>query len=110
MSGSSQQDSTSRGDEIWSVLIHVERFLWGWYEGSNQWRLMVAIKRLWVVVLVHRSFWGDRRVVGRSIIVGRRIFSIVGGLDYVDDRIRGFVWRRLVWLGRCLLHRLRMLV
>lgn len=77
--------------------------------GSSQWRLIVAIKRLWVVVLVHRSFWGDRRAVGRSMIVGRRIFSIVGGLDYVGGRIRGCVWRQLVWLGQCLLHRLRML-
>lgn len=70
---------------------------------------MAAIKRLWVVVLVHRSFWGDRRAVGRSMIVGRRIFSIVRGLGYVSGRTHGFVWRRLVWLGQCLLHRPKML-
>lgn len=29
ISGSSQQDRTSREDEIWSVLIHWVRFLWG---------------------------------------------------------------------------------
>ena len=29
ISGSNQQDRTSRGDEIWSVLIHWVRFLWG---------------------------------------------------------------------------------
>lgn len=36
-----------------------------------------------MVVLVHRNFGGDSRAVGRSMIVGRIIFSIVGGLGYV---------------------------
>lgn len=27
--GSNQQDSTSRGDEIWSMFVHWVRFLWG---------------------------------------------------------------------------------
>ena len=31
------------------------------------------------MVLVHKSFGGDSRVVGSSMIVGRMIFSIVGG-------------------------------
>lgn len=48
------------------------------------------------MVFVHRDFWGDRRAMGRSIIVGRRTFSIVGGLGCVDDRTRGFVRRQLV--------------
>lgn len=62
------------------------------------------------MVFVHRNFWGDRRAVGRSMIVGRIIFSIVGGLGYVGGRSRGFVWRLPVLLVLCLLHRLRMLV
>lgn len=45
--------------------------------GVNHCRLMKAIRRLCVVVLDHRNFWGDRRVTGRSIIVGSRTFSIV---------------------------------
>lgn len=40
---------------------------------------MRAIKRLCEVVLVHRNFVGDKRAVGRSMIVGIMIFSIVGG-------------------------------
>lgn len=31
------------------------------------------------MVLVHMDFAGDRRVIGRSMVVGRMIFSIVGG-------------------------------
>lgn len=44
-----------------------------------------------MVMLVHKSFWGDNRAVGSSIIVGRRIFSIVRDLSCGGDRIRGFV-------------------
>lgn len=29
MSGSSQQERTSRGDEIWSIPVHGVRFLYG---------------------------------------------------------------------------------
>lgn len=68
------------------------------------------IKRLWAVVLVHRNFCRDRRVVGRSMIVGRMIFNIVGGLGCVSGQNCEFVWRLLVLLGPYLLHRLRMLV
>lgn len=39
----------------------------------------MAISRLCVVVFVQRCLRGDRRVRGRSIIVGIRIFSIVVG-------------------------------
>lgn len=42
------------------------------------------------MVLVHRNFCGDRRVVGKSIIVGRMIFSIVAGLGCVGDLSHGF--------------------
>lgn len=39
----------------------------------------MAISRLCAVMLVHRCLHGDRKVRGRSIIVGMMIFSIVGG-------------------------------
>ena len=29
MRGSSQQESTSRGEEIWSIPVHWVRFVWG---------------------------------------------------------------------------------
>lgn len=63
---------------------------------------------LCVVVLVHRSFGGDRRVVGRSMIVGMIIFSIVGGLGCVSGQSRGFGLRLLVWLDLHLLRRQKM--
>lgn len=72
-------------------------------------RLREAINRLYAVVFVHRSFGGDRRVTGRSMIVGMMIFSIVVGLGCADGRNRGFVWMPLVLLGLCLLRRLRRL-
>lgn len=40
---------------------------------------MVAISRLYVVVLVHRCLRGERRVSGSSIMVGIMTFSIVVG-------------------------------
>ena len=79
MSGRSQQDSTSSGDEIWSMPVQGVRYLCGWYVGINHCRLTVAIRRLYRVVLVHRDLGGDRRVTGRSMIVGRIIFNIVRG-------------------------------
>lgn len=48
-----------------------------------------------MVVLVHRNFGGDSRAVGRSIIVGRIIFSIVVSSGCVGGRSRGCVWRLL---------------
>lgn len=60
-----------------------------------------------MVVLVHRNFGGDSRAVGRSIIVGKMIFSIVVGLGYAGDRNRGCVWRLPGWLDQCLPHMLR---
>lgn len=59
--------------------------------GRSHCRLRVATRRLCIVVLVHRNFWGDRSAVGRSMIVGRMIFSIVEGLSYVGGRSREFV-------------------
>lgn len=61
------------------------------------------------MVLVHRNFWGDRRAVGRSMVIGRRIFSIVGGLSCVGGRNHEFVWMLLVLLGLCPPRRRRML-
>lgn len=40
---------------------------------------MVAISRLYSVMLVHRCLHGERRARGRSVVVGMMIFSIVGG-------------------------------
>ena len=71
--------------------VHGVIFLCGKCDGSSHWRLRVAIRRLYVVVFVHRYFLGDRRVVGISMIVGRMIFSIVRGLGYVGGLNRGFV-------------------
>lgn len=39
----------------------------------------MAISRLCVVVLVHRCLQGERKVSGRSMMVGMMIFSIVVG-------------------------------
>lgn len=52
---------------------------------------MRAIRRLCVVVFVHRVFGGDNRAVGRSMAVGSMIFSIVVGLGCVGGRSRVFV-------------------
>lgn len=61
-------------------------------------------------MLGHRNFEGDRRVIGRSMIVGRIIFSIVRGLDFGDGLSRGYGRRQLRWRGQCLPHRQRRLV
>lgn len=42
------------------------------------------------------------------MIVGRMIFSIVGGLSCVGGQNRVFGLRLLTWLGLRLLHRRRM--
>ena len=38
------------------------------------------------MVLVHMDFAGDKRAVGKSMIVGRMIFSIVEGLGCVGGQ------------------------
>jgi len=63
-----------------------------------------------MVVLGHRSFWGDSSVIGMSMIIGKITFSIVGGLGYVGGRSRGFVLKLQVLPGPFLLRRLRRLV
>lgn len=62
------------------------------------------------MVLVHMDFAGDRRVIGRSMVVGRMIFSIVGGLGCAGGRSRVFGLRPLVLLDQHRLHMLRKLV
>lgn len=106
--GSNQHDRTSRGDEIWSIPVHWVIFLCGKYVGSIHFKLIVAIRVLYKVMLVHRYFWVERIAVGRSMIVGRMTFNIVGGLSYGGGLSREFVWKLLVLLGRCLLRRPKM--
>lgn len=48
------------------------------------------------MVLVHKNLGGDRRATGRSMVVGRIIFNIVGGLGCVGGLSHVFVWRLLV--------------
>lgn len=50
------------------------------------------IRRLWIVVLIHRSLLFDHQVRGRSIIVGMISFSIVGDLGYGHSLCRMY-WR-----------------
>lgn len=71
---------------------------------------MVAINRLWRVMFVHKCFRGDNRVIGRSMIVGIMIFSIVGGLGCGYGLSREFGLRQLGLQGQCLLRRRRMLI
>lgn len=47
--------------------------------GVSHCRLIVAMSKLWSVMLVHKCLSGDMRVRGRSVAVGMMIFSIVGG-------------------------------
>lgn len=47
--------------------------------GVSHCRLTAAINRACVVVLVQRCLRGERKVSGRSIMVGMMIFSIVVG-------------------------------
>lgn len=54
-----------------------------------------------------RCLAGMVQIVGTSIIVGRRIFSIVEDLGFGVGLFRGYgQWQRVV-RGRRLLHRLR---
>ena len=45
----------------------------------SQVRLMRAIERPWVVVVVHNHLEGTSQIVGNSMIVGINTFSIAGG-------------------------------
>lgn len=111
MRGRSQQDRTSKGVEIESVAIIglneaqllSERF---W----SQVRLISAIKKLWAKVVGQSHLGFESQMVGASIRVGIRTFSIVTGLSFGSGRSRGFGLWRPGGLSLCLLRRLRMLV
>lgn len=62
-------------------------------------KLIKAIIRLWSVVVVQSHLDGVSQIVGKSIIVGIKIFSIVVNLGLVGDLCRGFELWRLVVLG-----------
>ena len=72
-------------------------------------RLNVAITRLFSRAEDHNHLAGISQVVGISIIVGRRIFSIVGGLVFVSGHFRGFGRWQLGGQGLRWLHRLKRL-
>lgn len=80
ISGKSQQVRTRSGVDRGSVAMYwlrevqpvSDRF-------SNQVRLASAIIRLWAKAVGHNHFEGTIQVVGTSISVGIRIFSIVEG-------------------------------
>lgn len=55
---------------------------------ESQRRLANAMIRLWARVEGQSHFDGTSQVVGTSISVGRRIFSIVIGLGFAVDRSR----------------------
>lgn len=90
MRGSSQQVSTRRGVERGSVAIYrlredqpvSDRFF-------NQVRLKRAITKLWARVEGQSHLGEESQVVGASIRVGIRIFSIVGGLGFVGGQFHG---------------------
>lgn len=55
-----------------------------------QWRLSIAMSRLCRVVVVQSHFGVENQIVGNSIIVGIKIFSIVKGLRIVVGLFRVF--------------------
>ncbi len=48
----------------------------------------MLISRLWAVGLIHTQDFLEYQVSGINIIVGIRIFSIVGGLGFVRSHFR----------------------
>lgn len=60
----------------------------------SQLRLIIAINKLWDVEVVQSHFAGVNQIVGKSMIVGRRIFNIVEGLSFGGDLCHGSgLWR-----------------
>lgn len=109
--GSSQQVSTSRGVDKGSVPRYELEEVQPVSKGHLiQVRLIRAMARLWKVVMVQSHFGEESQIVGNSIIVGIRIFSIVVGLRLVGGLSRGFGLWRLVRLVLLQLHRLRRLI
>lgn len=109
--GSSQQVSTSRGVDRGSVPKYELEEAQPVSKGHLiQVRLVRAIVRLWKVIMVQSHFGGDSQIVGNSMIVGIRIFSIVVSLGLVGGLFREFGLWQLVRLVLLQLHRLRRLV
>lgn len=71
-------------------------------------RLANAMSRLCVRVEVHNHLAGTSQVVGTSMIVGMRIFNIVGDLGRQFDRFHVYGPWLLVRLSLRLLRRLKM--
>lgn len=79
ISGSSQQDRTSRGVDSGSVAKNRPRDVQPDSEGKlSHVRLVNAMQKLWASAVGHNHFGRASQIVGRSMKVGRRIFSIVG--------------------------------
>merc|ERR1712035_236994 len=108
--GRSQQVRTKRGVDRGSVAIYglrqdqpvSERFF-------SQVRLASAITRLCRSAVGHNHLAETSQVVGTSMRVGIRIFSIVEGLGFGGDRCRGFERWLLVGRALHLLRRLKMM-
>jgi len=89
INGRSQQDRTSKGVDKGSVAISglisdqpvSELFI-------NQWRLISAMIRLWPRDEGHNHLGRDSQIVGNSIRVGRRTFSIGEGSGFAGGRCR----------------------
>lgn len=108
--GSSQHVSTRRGVERGSVAMYRLREVQPVSDRLfSQLRLARAISRLCIRVVGQSHLAGVSQVVGMSISVGMRIFSIAVGLGFVGGRFRVFGWWQLVVQDRCLLRMLRML-
>lgn len=67
----------------------------------SQERLSRATIRLCAVVDVHSHFDGENQIVGKSMIVGRRIFSIVKGLGIEGGLNHGSGLWQLAGRVRC---------
>ena len=71
---------TSRGVDKGSVAMYWLRQVHPVSAGifSHE-KLITAIIRLYMSVVAHSFLWGVSQATGRSIIVGNKTFSIVGG-------------------------------
>lgn len=74
---------------------------------ANHVKLNTAMRRLWASVEGHSHFGFVNHVVGISIRVGIRIFSIVAGSGFGGGLSRVFVQQRLEGQDLRLLHKLR---
>lgn len=76
----------------------------------SQDKLARAMTKLCAIDVVQSHFAGLNQIVGKSMSVGIRIFSIEGGLGFGGGLCRVFVQLLLVGLGLRWLHKLKMLV